>query len=241
MTATASAQPAWLLHVRPFRERSRIVELLTAEQGRVAVLAHIKRGEEGLLQPFRPLLVAWRGRGELPTLQHCESSAPALLLQGRRNWCGLYLNELLLRLLQREDPQPDLFLHYGHALSGLLDASSEVIWLRRFERELLDALGYALNLESDHAGAALSAEATYRWRAGLGFVACAEFPATGLPAAEWTMRGRSIQMLARGEDGDELEVQREQRDLMRQALDVLLEGKPIKSRQLFQPRSRNTH
>jgi len=230
---SAEAQPAWLLHVRPFRERSRIVELFTQQNGRITALAHIKRGEEGLLQPFRPLLVAWRGRGELPTLSQCEASASALPLQGRRNWCGLYLNELLLRLLQREDAHPDLFAHYGHVLSGLLAAGAEAIWLRRFERELLDELGYALNLEVDCVGAPLDAETPYRWQAGEGF-------SRAQTVTEWTLRGRSIQMLAQGEDDNDPAVQRDQRTLMRQALDELLEGKPLKSRQLFQPRIRNS-
>jgi DNA repair protein RecO (recombination protein O) len=228
-----AAQPAWLLHARPFRERSRIVELFTQANGRIAAVAHLKRGEEGLLQPFRPLLVGWRGRGELPTLSQCEAAAPAFSLQGRRNWCGLYLNELLLRLLQREDAHPQLFAHYGHVLTGLVESEAEAIWLRRFERELLDALGYALNLEADCVGAAIDPEVTYRWRAGQGFM-------PNSTASEWNLRGRSIQMLARGEDADDPSVQRDQRTLMRQALDELLEGKPLKSRQLFQPRMRNT-
>ena len=230
---SAAAQPAWLLHARPFRERSRIVELFTQENGRVAAVAHIKRGEEGLLQPFRPLLVSWRGRGELPTLNQCEAAAPALSLQGRRNWCGLYLNELLLRLLQREDAHPQLFAHYGHVLTGLMDSDAEAIWLRRFERELLDELGYALNLDTDCVGAPIEAEGVYRWQSGQGFMSSST-------ASEWNLGGRSIQMLRQGEDGDDPAVQRDQRTLMRLALDELLEGKPLKSRQLFQPRMRNT-
>jgi DNA repair protein RecO (recombination protein O) len=230
---SVAAQPAWLLHARPFRERSRIVELFTQENGRVAAVAHIKRGEEGLLQPFRPLLVSWRGRGELPTLNQCEAAAPALSLQGRRNWCGLYLNELLLRLLQREDAHPQLFAHYGHVLTGLTDSDAEAIWLRRFECELLDELGYALNLDTDCVGAPIEAEGVYRWQSGQGFMSSST-------ASEWNLGGRSIQMLRQGEDGDDPAVQRDQRTLMRLALDELLEGKPLKSRQLFQPRMRNT-
>jgi DNA repair protein RecO (recombination protein O) len=230
---SGAAQPAWLLHARAFRERSRIVELFTQENGRIAAVAHIKRGEEGLLQPFRPLLVSWRGRGELPTLNQCEAAAPALSLQGRRNWCGLYLNELLLRLLQREDAHPQLFAHYGHVLTGLMDSDAEAIWLRRFERELLDELGYALNLDTDCVGAPIEAEGVYRWQSGQGFMSSST-------ASEWNLGGRSIQMLRQGEDGDDPAVQRDQRTLMRLALDELLEGKPLKSRQLFQPRMRNT-
>ncbi|MGA1562765.1 MAG: DNA repair protein RecO, partial [Gammaproteobacteria bacterium] len=134
-------------------------------------------------------------------------------------------------LLQREDAHPQLFAHYGHVLTGLVDSPAEAIWLRRFEREVLDELGYALNLEADCRGVPIDAALSYRWQPGQGFVATEA-------ASEWNLRGRSIHMLAQGEDGDDPIVQRDQRTLMRQALDELLEGKPLKSRQLFQPRMR---
>lgn len=153
------AQEAYILHSRPYQETSLILEFFTLEYGRVAALGRgIKRGDRqgrGILQPFMPLLVSCAGSRELLTLKTVEmkvSSSISLspgLLQGRCLISGLYLNELLVRLLHPRDPYPALFQAYQNSLLKLAraeQASEEQTTLRYFEKTLLKALGYELQL-----------------------------------------------------------------------------------------------
>ncbi|MBT3196886.1 MAG: DNA repair protein RecO, partial [Gammaproteobacteria bacterium] len=147
----------FVLHSRPFRNSSQIVELLTAEQGRVGVVARgVRRGKKSssaLLQPFRPLQVSWSGRGELYTLTRVEEVGSAgYPLIGRRLLCGLYANELLVRLLHREESHPDLFLAYQRLLLQLEQGEHEGRVLRGFEIHLLEAIGFGFDLHQDGQG-----------------------------------------------------------------------------------------
>src|SRR6187200_2060423 len=131
-------QPAFVLHTYPYRETSVIVEALTAEFGRVAMVARGARRPRselrGLLQAFQPLLLSWFGQVELKTLLKAEWRGGLPRLGGSALWCGFYLNELLLKLLAREDPHPRLFGAYRAALEGLAaDAADHAGCLRRFE------------------------------------------------------------------------------------------------------------
>ena len=96
----------------------------------------------GLLQPLQPLLMSWSGRGELGTVSGCEAAGPALTLRDEALLSAWYLNEVLLRVLQRNDPQPAIFSIYGDALAALTVAPSPAASLRVFEKRLLDALGW---------------------------------------------------------------------------------------------------
>ncbi len=117
-------QPAYLLHRRPFRDSSQLVELFTAEHGRLSLVARgvhrkARGGSTGaMLQPFVPLLVSFSGRGELKTLTHTEVAGRPQRLSGATLFSGFYLNELLVRLLHRYDPHPPLFASYGDTLSA---------------------------------------------------------------------------------------------------------------------------
>ena len=146
--------PAFVLHSRRYRETSALLVLFTQTHGRVSVVArgvHGKsKGRAGLLQPFIPLQVAWAGKGDLHTLITVESQGAPVFLQGMALYCGLYLNELLMRCLQqKDDSYSDLFLHYAAALWDLNHANEKTYHgcLRRFEKQLLAALGYALPLQ----------------------------------------------------------------------------------------------
>ena len=116
-------QPAYVLHARAYRENSLLLETLTREHGRAAMVARGAKGAKSkwrnLLQPFRPLLVSWSGRGELGTLTGADQVAAPPRLHGEALYCGLYLNELLIRLLHRGDPHPEVFERYRAALSEL--------------------------------------------------------------------------------------------------------------------------
>ena len=140
-------QPAYVLHSRPFRETSLIVDIFSFEYGRISLLARGKRRskdpQQAIIQPFYPLQISWRGRHELKNLQHVEAAGQALRLQSKRLYSGFYVNELLMRLLPKEDPQTHLFAYYQALLEALQqqDDATEIL-LRRFERQLLSQLGY---------------------------------------------------------------------------------------------------
>src|SRR5436190_23870238 len=143
-------EPAFVLHAYAYRETSLIVEAFTHAFGRVALVAKgAKRPRSemrGLLQAFQPLMLSWTGGGELKTLTKVEWRGGLPLVTGAALLCGFYLNELLLKMLPREDPHPDLFGDYRSTLERLAVSSEHAPVLRQFEVRLLAALGYALPL-----------------------------------------------------------------------------------------------
>jgi DNA repair protein RecO (recombination protein O) len=143
-------QSAFVLHTYPYRETSVIVEALTAAHGRVALVARGARRPRsdlrGVLQAFQPLGLSWSGAGELKTLVKADWRGGLPRVGGSALLCGFYLNELLLKLLPREDPHPQLFRDYEAALVELAGGAEQAPVLRRFELRLLAELGYALPL-----------------------------------------------------------------------------------------------
>src|SRR5262245_59786579 len=132
-------EPAFVLHAYPYRETSLIVEAFTETKGRVAMVARgAKRPRcelRGLLRGFQPLLLGWSGGGERKTLLHAEWRGGLPRLGGSALVCGFYLNELLLKLLPREDPHPRLYADYETALHDLAASAPQAPVLRRFEIE----------------------------------------------------------------------------------------------------------
>lgn len=163
------AQPALILHARAWRETSLLLECLTPEFGRVGLVARGVRREKsrmprGLLQPLQLLNLSWLGNGELFTLIHAEATATPLPIAGQRLYSGMYLNELVLRLCARGDPQPELFEHYCTCLHRLAAGEPEGWTLRRFERDLMISLGYGLVLDRDiDDGSALQNDKDYSY------------------------------------------------------------------------------
>ena len=147
-------QPAFVLHARPYRETSLLIECLTRDHGRIGVVARGVRKERARLQraqlePFQRVELDLLMRGELATLRGAEPSGAVLRLVGDAGLAGLYLNELVVRLTGRQDPNPELFALYELTLQRMA-AREPLAWtLRRFERDMLDALGYALQLDAD--------------------------------------------------------------------------------------------
>jgi len=142
---------AFVLHQRPWGDSGRILELLSREHGRLTVFAQGVRGPRarlaGVLQPFVPLLVSWAGRGEAPRLtgaEFAQTRAATVPLASRRLLSAWYLSDLVMQLTARHDPQPELFDHYADALAGLRGGEPLERELRRFEKRLLDVLGYGL-------------------------------------------------------------------------------------------------
>jgi len=230
--ARVSLEPAWILHRRPYRDTSLILELLTVQHGRVPAVARGARGPRsrrgGSLEPFRPLLVSWSGRGEMVTLTGAEPRGPSRVARGVRLMSMFYVNELLLRLTERHDPHPDLFADYERALAGLSGPADERATLRIFEKRLLAALGYGLNLETEAgSGEAVREERVYEYRLESGPVRLAP----GGDAAR-AIPGSSLLALAaeRLEGPDAL---RHARELLGAALDLYLGGRRLRSREVL--------
>ncbi len=158
---------AFLLHSIAWRETSLIVEAFTRSHGRLGLIAKGARRPRsalrGLLQPFQPLEIRWTGKGELRTLIGAEWVGGMSVLEGAALMPGFYLNELLVRLLPREDAHPALFDDYRETLGLLGDKAIAEPVLRRFECNLLREMGYAPNFdrETQDEGAAIDANAFY--------------------------------------------------------------------------------
>jgi DNA repair protein RecO (recombination protein O) len=145
-------QPAFILHARPYRETSMLAECLTRDHGRIGVVARGVRREgartqRAQLEPFQRVALDLSMKGELATLRSAEPSGAVLRLTGDAGLAGLYLNELVVRLTGRQDANPELFAFYDGTLRRMA-AGEPLAWtLRRFERDMLDALGYGLQLD----------------------------------------------------------------------------------------------
>jgi len=224
-------QPAFLLHARDFRDTSLLVELLTPDAGRIGAVARGVRSQRrgisrrALLQPLVPLWISWGGRGELKTLQQIEVRAPAVALQGRALFSVLYLNELLCRLLPRDDPHPELFVDYETALSQLQNDPRIDLPLRRFELRLLESLGYGCSLAVDADGEILRADSWYRFDGDSGLRRLLG------PASDALAGADLLEFVAAGDVSDA--ARRTLKRLCRQALRPHLGERPLKSRQLF--------
>lgn len=169
-------QPAFLLHAVPYGESSLVLELLTRDHGRVAALAKgAKRPRSSLravLLQFQPLRVGYSGRGELRTLTVAEWTGGLDAPRGDALLCAFYMNELILKLLAREDAHPRLFDAYLEALEAMTGDAPLDDTLRRFEWRLLRETGYAPDLLRDDTERAVLPQAHYQWVPEGGFVAC---------------------------------------------------------------------
>src|SRR5882762_4733968 len=145
--------PGYLLHHRPWRDTSRILEVLTREHGRLTLFARGVRGPGAklapVLQPFQLLLLSWSGRGEAPQLTGAERAQHDPALPRECLLAAFYLNELLIRLTTRHDPLPELFDHYHGTLTELRAGAPLEPALRIFEQRLLEVLGYGLDLAAE--------------------------------------------------------------------------------------------
>ena len=160
-------QPAFVLHTRPWRETSLIAELLTRDHGRVAVVARgvsgPKKGvQRAALQPLQRLRVDYLPRGELARLIQAEAVDTAPALSGEPLMAAFYVNELLLRLCARQDAQSSVFELYARVRAELASDATLSWTLRRFERDLLDALGYGLPWAYTEDGERLEPASRYR-------------------------------------------------------------------------------
>ncbi len=231
MSSAAELDPSYILHSRKYRDTSVILELLGLNGGRHAVVVRGARSPKskmrGQLQPFTPLLIASVGRGELQTSTSIDIARRGYALGGDRLMLGLYVNELLYRLLGKFDPVPGLFSAYEQLLQ-VLEVESSLLTVRQFELLMLQELGYGVNFFSDAmTGEAIDASRTYHFVADEGFKARRGDEPGAIP-------GQQIINIATENwpDVDELVL----RQITRRAIHPLLGGRPLKSRALFQDR-----
>jgi len=221
-----SGQPAWVLHVRPWRETSVLVELFTPDHGRIGALSRAVRGPRrqwmrAVLQPFTPLRIDFQQRGELANLGAVESTAAPLALTGDSVLAGFYVNELLLRLTPRDDPPRALFARYCTLLDALAGGVTLAWTLRCFERDLLDQLGYALAFAHDADGAAVDPDARYRIDPELGAVRALPSDRSAISGAQW--------LALAGDQEPDADTLRALRRVLRRLIERLLDGRPLRS------------
>ena len=225
-------QRAFVLHRRDYSDTSLLLEVFTEVNGRLALLAKgakRPRGAAAVLQPFTPLLIGWSGRGEVGTLVRAEAHGRPLPLPGDALYCGFYVNELLLRLLQRQDPHERLFDHYRTVLEGLAGGDLDTV-LRHFELRLLGEVGYAPELGRDaDAGTPVRADRCYVYRHEHGLVPAA--PSSAQPVVS----GETLRRLSAGEPLRGVHA-REARALLRGLLAPHLGERPLRSRELLAAR-----
>jgi len=226
-------QSAYVLHTRPYRDTSLLVEIFSHDYGRLGLVARgVRSGKSryaNMLQPFTPLLLSWSGQGELVTLSGAETAGVPPRLTGELLLSGFYLNELLMRLLQRGDAHPVLFETYITSLASLAEQAEQEPILRQFEYRLLQEIGYGLVLDHDVMNdAAIDPAARYNFLPDRGPIR-----STGQEEDGIIVQGRTLLAIA-SDDYSQPEVRQEAKRLMRAALAVHLGDRPLKSRELFQ-------
>lgn len=250
----------YVLHRRPYRESSQIIELFCEKQGRFSALYRVNK-KQPALQPFIPYQMQFSGRGDLKYCQHVEIHYPSIyassssskdgapvkgqLLKGRNLYCGFYLNELIMRLAWKGEPQPELYRVYQQTLLGLLqlenDLQSEPL-LRRFEFHLLAILGYQYNWQQDSECRDIQAELFYSFDPSSGFNLITDHSSNNFQATTNNsyaasrlkiFPGHAILAIAAEDWQHELSWP-VAKHIARLALNPLLGYKPLASRELFQ-------
>lgn len=224
-------QEAWLLHQRPFRDSSQILDVLSRDHGRLALVARGSRAGKsrlrGVLRPFLPLTVSWFSRGDLGTLTGAELGGRPLALSGQGLLAAYYVNELILNLVHRHDPQPEVFTLYGDTLRELAAAETVAPALRCFELDMLSLLGYSVVLEQDHVNdSQVDEDAYYEYQPAVGPVAVKR------REGPMVFSGRELAAVRRREFRDEDTLRCATR-LLRRVIAYHLDGKPLKSRKVL--------
>ena len=232
----ADYEEGYVVHTYPYKETSLIVEAFTRHFGRVALLARGARrprsAMRGVLLSFQMLRFSWSASAELGTLRSAEWSGALRPLRGRGLMCGFYLNELLLRLLPREDAHEGLFDVYGEALSGLSAGDNLPATLRRFEKRMLAELGYAPLLDRDAASRPIDPQRQYVYEPERGSVA-ANGAQPGERGGQLLISGRTLLDVA-ADDYGRAETRDEARALMRTLITQRLHGKELHTRVVLQ-------
>lgn len=221
----------YLLHATPYSESSLVVDLFTRDYGRIAAVAKGARRPRSALRSvllqFQPLALSYSGRAELRTLTGIEWVGGVDSPRGQGLLCAFYLNELLIKLLAREDAHPGLFDAYGQALREMAVGSAFDETLRRFEWTLLRETGYAPDLSCDTAQAPIEDARRYAWQPGAGFA-----PVAADAGAPGLVHGSTLRDIAAGRYSAQRS-RHEAKYLMRSIVGHHLDGGVLKSRQIL--------
>ena len=224
------AQPAFVLHSYPFRETSLIIDVFSRDFGRVSLVARGARRPRsvlrGLVMAFQPVELSWAGKGEVQTLMKAEWQGGQPLLAGSALFCAYYLNELLINLLPREDAHQRLFAAYTATLQRFADGVAEAD-LRRFEKALLQELGYGLTLTHDEQGLPLDASGFYAYEIENGPVRLSRAGNSALSVV-----GKTLLDLECGDFSDARSLL-EAKSLMRALISHYLGGQQLSTRKIF--------
>jgi DNA repair protein RecO (recombination protein O) len=225
-------QAAFILHHRPFRDSSQILDLLSRDHGKLAVVARGSRGArsrlKGVLRPFMPLSMSWVIKSDLGTLTGAEVRGAPLSLTGDALLSGYYVNELILHFLHRHDPQPEIFDVYARTIEALAEAGADVApILRQFEMALLRHAGYALNFDHESGSSDdLDPQQHYEYRMEQGPVAVSR------EDGPLVFAGAVLTAIA-GQRFDDAIVLKAANRLMREVISFHLGGKELKSRKVL--------
>lgn len=236
-TVRVDLEPAYILHPRSYRETSLLLEVFTHQHGRLGLIARGARRPKspyrGLLNPFQPLRISWSGRGDLMTLRDAELAGSAVDLRADAVLSGFYLNELVLKFMQRSDAHPQLFALYSQSLADLGAAQNEGPGklepvLRQFEIGMLAEAGYALNLATDATHhEPLQKDRLYEFLPEQGAVAIDP----NMSGGRLCFEGEQLLAIGRNEFG-EPGVARAARQLLRQVINVHLGDKGLRTRKV---------
>ena len=223
---------AFILHRRPYRETSQLVDLFCQDVGKVSLVYKGGRSgtrmRRGSAQPFTLLQVSYFGRGSLKTVKSIEAQTQVVPLAGERLYLAIYINELLYRLLQAETACDGLFDSYQKTLLAIAGADDPQISLRHFELTLLEALGYGVNFDEDiYSGEAIAAGFDYQYLQQSGF-----FAKQAVHQQQQVYKGEEIRAFA-SRDFSTPSVLKAAKRFCRQAIAHLLGNKPLHSRALF--------
>ena len=224
-------QAAYLLHQRPFRDSSLLLDVFSRDYGKLALVARGARAQKSrlkpLLRPFVPLRIAWVLRTDLGTLTGVEVDGHLLSLSGDALLSGYYVNELILHFLHRHDPQPEVFETYVQTVDSLARSENPAPTLRLFEIELLRLLGYAVNFEHEALSHDdLDPDKHYEYRAEQGPVGVAR------DSGPMVFRGDEL-IAIREHRLDDATVLRAASRLLRGVINHHLDGRELKSRKVL--------
>jgi DNA repair protein RecO (recombination protein O) len=223
-------QPIYILHTYPFKETSLIVEILSRDFGRLALVAkgarRPKSSLRGMLLPFQSLHATWSGLQDLKTLHNIDWSNAFLSVEGDALVCGFYLNELIMRLVLKDDPYPRLYDFYHKTIMALSVNKSLNTILRRFELRLLQEIGYEVPLKNDVQGSIINPKKQYFYQAGSGASENNQF------SDQFRILGKTLLDMA-NDNYESKETEKQSKQLMRYLINHYIGDKPLYSKQLF--------
>ena len=224
----------FILHKRPYRETSLLLDILSSEYGRVSLVARgtrsrASKNQHALYQPFQKLQVSWSGKGEMGTLNKIEFESLLPPLKDSFLLSAFYVNELVMRLLHKNEPHPELYAAYQNAITALAKSENEQPILRKFEKQLLQTLGYGLVLDHDVLShTPIQADQDYAYQPDSGPF---EYPAAGCSFPK--ISGSTLQAIEQ-DDYQKRKSLEEAKKLMRVLINTMLDNKPLASRDLYQ-------